>query len=374
VDDLAEALSGRGHDAAALHGGLSQEQRDRVMGRFRDGALDVLVATDVAARGLDIEHVSHVVNFDVPSSADAYVHRIGRTGRAGREGMAITLVEPREHRLLLNIESATRTRLERATVPSIADLRERRLELLRASLRDRLTAGDDEGDGPGDGAAAPDLDRYRAVVEALADEYDAVEIALAAIALLDARDAGDKAEAEIAPAFLPQDRPVRPVRPARPSGAPSPSGAPPWRGPGQGPTWRGPGQGPPAWAPRPPRPGFPPGGGPPSGAPQGVRPPGGPPGWAPPGGGPAGGRLSGGAWVRLFVGGGRRAGIRPADLVGAITAEAGVPGSAIGVIQITDAFSLVDVADEVVEQVVRALRTATIRGRTFPVRLDRDGR
>jgi ATP-dependent RNA helicase DeaD len=366
VDDLAEALSGRGHDAAALHGGLSQEQRDRVMGRFRDGVLDVLVATDVAARGLDIEHVSHVVNFDVPSSADAYVHRIGRTGRAGREGMAITLVEPREHRLLLNIESATRTRLERATVPSIADLRERRLELLRASLRDRLTAGDDEGDGPGDGAAAPDLDRYRAVVEALADEYDAVEIALAAIALLDARDAGDKAEAEIAPAFLPQDRPVRPVRPMRPSGAPSPSGGPPWRGPGQGP--------PPAWAPRPPRPGFPPGGGPPSGAPQGGRPPGGPPAWAPPGGGPAGGRPPGGAWVRLFVGGGRRAGIRPADLVGAITAEAGVPGSAIGVIQITDAFSLVDVADEVVEQVVRALRTATIRGRTFPVRLDRDGR
>ena len=100
VDDLAEALSGRGHDAAALHGGLSQEQRDRVMGRFRDGALDVLVATDVAARGLDIEHVSHVVNFDVPSSPDVYVHRIGRTGRAGREGMAITLVEPREHRLL----------------------------------------------------------------------------------------------------------------------------------------------------------------------------------------------------------------------------------------------------------------------------------
>lgn len=328
VDDLAEALSGRGHDAAALHGGLSQEQRDRVMGRFRDGALDVLVATDVAARGLDIEHISHVVNFDVPSSPDAYVHRIGRTGRAGREGMAITLVEPREHRLLLNIEGSTKTRLERATVPTIADLRERRLELLRASLRERL-AGDGDGDGDegegaggpeGAGAGAADLDRYRAVVEALADEYDAVEIALAAIALLDAREAGDEAEAEIAPAFLPQDRPARPVRPA---------GAPPRRGPGQGP--------PAAWAPRPPRPGLPPGG----------------------------------AWVRLFVGGGRRAGIRPGDLVGAITAEAGVPGSAIGAIQITDGFSLVDVADEVVEQVVRALRSATIRGRTFPVRLDR---
>ncbi len=329
VDDLAEALSGRGHDAAALHGGLSQEQRDRVMGRFREGALDVLVATDVAARGLDIEHISHVVNFDVPSSPDLYVHRTGRTGRAGREGNAITLVEPREHRLLLNIEAATKTRLERATVPTIADLRERRLELLRASLRERLAGdgdaaeGEGEGGGGGAGAGAPDLDRYRAVVEALADEYDAVEIALAAIALLDAREAGDEVEAEIAPAFLPQDRPSRPARP---------SGTPPWRGPGQGP--------PVAWAPRPARPGIPPGG----------------------------------AWVRLFVGGGRRAGIRPADLVGAITAEAGVPGSAIGAIQITDAFSLVDVAGDVVEQVVRALRGATIRGRTFPVRLDRDAR
>jgi ATP-dependent RNA helicase DeaD len=330
VDDLAEALSGRGHDAAALHGGLSQEQRDRVMGRFRDGALDVLVATDVAARGLDIEHISHVVNFDVPSSPDAYVHRTGRTGRAGREGTAITLVEPREHRLLLNIEAATKTRLERATVPTIADLRERRLELLRATLRERLAGDADEEERTAAGAdavggtGAADLDRYRAVVESLADEYDAVEIALAALALLDAREAGDEAEGEIAPAFLPQDRPARPVRP---TGAPQP------RAPGQGP--------PPAWAPRhprPPRPGLPPGG----------------------------------AWVRLFIGGGRRAGIRPADLVGAITAEAGVPGSAIGAIQITDSFSLVDVADEVVEQVVRALRSATIRGRTFAVRLDRD--
>ena len=113
VDDLAEALSARGHDAAALHGGLTQEQRDRIMGRFRDGSLDVLVATDVAARGLDIEHVSHVVNYDVPSNPDAYVHRIGRTGRAGREGVAITLVEPREHRLLRNIERR-RTRSSRS--------------------------------------------------------------------------------------------------------------------------------------------------------------------------------------------------------------------------------------------------------------------
>ena len=87
-----------------MHGGLSQEQRDRVLRRFRDGTSEMLVATDVAARGLDIDHLSHVVNFDVPSSPDAYVHRIGRTGRAGREGVAMTLAEPREHRLLQNIE------------------------------------------------------------------------------------------------------------------------------------------------------------------------------------------------------------------------------------------------------------------------------
>src|SRR6478609_8700759 len=142
VDDLAEALSGRGRDAAALHGGLSQEQRDRIMTRFRDGALDVLVATDVAARGLDIEHVTHVVNYDVPSSPEIYVHRTGRTGRAGREGVAITLVEPREHRHLRDIERVVGAPVEIANLPTVADLRERRLGLLEASLRETLVTGD----------------------------------------------------------------------------------------------------------------------------------------------------------------------------------------------------------------------------------------
>ena len=141
------------------------------MGRFRDGSLDVLVATDVAARGLDIEHVSHVVNYDVPSNPDAYVHRIGRTGRAGREGVAITLVEPREHRLLRNIESATHSRLEIANLPTVADLRERRTEILRANLREALLA-----DG---------YDRFRGVVEPLTDEFDLVDIALAAVSLVE---------------------------------------------------------------------------------------------------------------------------------------------------------------------------------------------
>ena len=105
---LTESLNGRGYRAEALHGGMSQEQRDRVMGRLRSGTADLLIATDVAARGLDIEQLTHVVNYDVPSAPDSYVHRIGRVGRAGREGVAITLAEPREHRMLKTIERVTK--------------------------------------------------------------------------------------------------------------------------------------------------------------------------------------------------------------------------------------------------------------------------
>ena len=305
VDDLAEALSARGHDAGALHGGLIQEARDRMMGRFRDGSLDVLVATDVAARGLDIAHVSHVVNYDVPSDPDAYVHRIGRTGRAGREGVAITLVEPREHRLLRNIEAATHTKLEIARIPTVADLRERRTEVLRANLREALL-----GDG---------FDRFRGVLEPLTDEFDLVDIALAAVSLIEGAGSTEADEVELASPPLVAGPPPRPSRPMPPRGGPRPTG---------------------------PR--------------DGVRSHG-----TPDGGGP------GGPWVRLFVGGGRRAGLRPGDLVGAITNEAHVPGSAVGAIQINDGFSLVDVQETVADVVVGALREATIRGRRLQVRRDR---
>ena len=111
------------------------------MKKLRAGTLELVVATDVAARGLDIGHLSHVVNYDVPSSPDVYVHRIGRTGRAGREGVAITLAEPREHWLLKNIERATKQKIEIGSVPTVADLRAKRLELTRASLREALLGG-----------------------------------------------------------------------------------------------------------------------------------------------------------------------------------------------------------------------------------------
>ena len=169
VDELAEKLRGRGYQVEALHGGLSQDQRDRVMKRVRTGSVDLLVATDVAARGLDVEQLSHVVNFNVPASPESYVHRIGRTGRAGREGVAITLAEPREHRLLRNIEHLTKQKIDVATVPTPMDVRARRLDMTRGALRTALEEGD--------------LDSYRVVTDALASEFDALDVAAAAVKL-----------------------------------------------------------------------------------------------------------------------------------------------------------------------------------------------
>ena len=103
VDELAEALGGHGYDAAALHGGMSQEQRDRVLKRFKAHQVQLLVATDVAARGLHVDKLSHVINYDLPTDTDTYVHRVGRTGRAGTEGVAITLVESRELRRVVSL-------------------------------------------------------------------------------------------------------------------------------------------------------------------------------------------------------------------------------------------------------------------------------
>ena len=187
VESLVETCNAHGHRAEALHGGMMQKQRDRVMGLFRAQKANLLIATDVAARGLDIEHISHVVNYDVPASPEVYLHRIGRTGRAGRGGTAITLAEPREQRHLRSIEGFTKSKLEIGKVPTVADLRAKRLELTRASLRERLVAAD--------------FDDVRVVVESLSDEFDPIDIAAAAVKM--AHDAlGGNEEREI-PAFAP---------------------------------------------------------------------------------------------------------------------------------------------------------------------------
>jgi ATP-dependent RNA helicase DeaD len=183
VDELTEMLKSRGYRAEAIHGGMTQVQRDRVMKAFRSGKTELLVATDVAARGLDIPHVSHVINFDVPSAPEAYVHRIGRTGRAGREGVAITIVEPREQRLLRNIEQLTKAKIEVTSVPSVADLKMKRLEMTRESVQDALAGGE--------------LDLFRVVVESLAEKHDARDVAAAAIKLVYQANGEERAEAEI---------------------------------------------------------------------------------------------------------------------------------------------------------------------------------
>jgi ATP-dependent RNA helicase DeaD len=128
VDELTETLNAHGYRGEALHGGMAQRERDRVMRLFRSGKADLLVATDVAARGLDIAHVSHVVNYDVPSAPEAYLHRVGRTGRVGRAGVAITIAEPREQWQLRNIEAFIKQKIAIAQVPTPTDLHARRLD------------------------------------------------------------------------------------------------------------------------------------------------------------------------------------------------------------------------------------------------------
>jgi len=285
VDTLVDALNAHGYRAEALHGGMQQRQRDAVMNRVRSAKTDLLIATDVAARGLDIQHVSHVVNYDLPTDAESYVHRIGRTGRAGREGTAITLAEPREHRLLRSIEQLTKQKIEVATVPSVADLRARRLEVTSAALRARLAAGDFED--------------VRVVVESLSDEFDVVDIAAAAVKMAHLATVGDGEEKEIA---APQLRDAPEAR---------------------------------------------------TGAPRSAR------------GAEAG-------FVRLFIGAGRKGGIRPADLVGAIAGEAGVPASAIGAIRIAENFSVVEVPEDLADDIISSMRGASLRGQKALVRRDRD--
>jgi ATP-dependent RNA helicase DeaD len=300
VDSLVETLNAHGYRAEALHGGMQQRQRDAVMGRFRAAKADLLIATDVAARGLDISQLSHVINYDVPSAPEAYVHRIGRTGRAGREGTAITLAEPREHRLLRSIEAMTKQKIEVAAVPTVADLRARRLELTSAALRERLLAGE--------------LDDVRVVVESLAEEFGIVDVAAAAVKLAHQAAGGDGDDKEL-PA-IPPPREDRSGRASERRGrGPAPRAA-------SGPRHRE--------------------------ARAGLR------------------------VARLFIGAGRRAGIRPADLVGAIANEAGITSRDLGAIEIADGFSLVEVPEAMADAVVDAMRRATLRGHKVQVRRDRD--
>ncbi len=301
VDSLAETLNGRGYRAEGLHGGMSQEQRDRVMGRLRAGTADLLIATDVAARGLDVDTLTHVVNYDVPSAPESYVHRIGRVGRAGREGVAITLAEPRERRLLRNIERLTGQEISLEKVPSVDDLRMRRLELTTATLREI--------------AERDDLEPYRGVVDALSSELDPMVVALAAVKLAHGATGPESDEEEIpdlsAGRARDDDR-------TRSKGSKGPKSHKDRAGRAQQPSSEG--------------------------------------------------------MSRVFVSVGRAAGVRPKDLVGAITGETSLGGKEVGAIQIAERFSLVEVPSTKVDEVVWAMRRTTIKGNKAKVRRERTER
>lgn len=285
VDELSDALAARGHRVEALHGGFSQTQRERVLGRLRGGANDLLIATDVAARGLDVSHLTHVFNYDLPQSPEQYVHRIGRTGRAGKSGMAVSLATRRERRLLHLIGEHTGRAVELLPVPRVADLRRRQLSRVMESAAESLAAGA--------------LEDYHSLAQDLLEGEEAVEV-VAALLRLHHESRHGKPEGE--------DRDLD----AR-------------GGRRQPPEQRSPRSGPPS-----------------------------------------------DEWGRLWVSLGRHAGVRPGDLVGAITNEAGLSGRDIGAIRILPRFSLVDVRADAVRDVVEAMRGASVRNRPVKVREDRE--
>jgi ATP-dependent RNA helicase DeaD len=337
VDHLTEVLGARGYGVESLHGGHNQEQRDRVMRRFRDGTTQLLTATDVAARGLDIGHLSHVVNYDVPWTADAYVHRVGRTGRAGKEGVAITLLEPREQRMLRNIEHQAKRKITIEKVPTVVDVRARQMELTSAAVREVLEADD--------------FGSYGVLADALATDYDLRDIAAAAIKLAHETKSNPDATTDIdisAPVM-------------RETGS---------RGKERSDT----GRSTTAWAERmathesddrPAR-------APKSHVvearkPRSERPD--TPGRAAKRG--RAGRDDGAAFVRIYVPVGKAAGIRPGDLVGAIANEANIDSALIGSIEIADKFSLVEVPEAEADSIITALSRSTVRGKRVKARRER---
>lgn len=141
VDELNDALNKRGYMAEGLHGDLSQRQRDVVMKKFREGSIEILVATDVAARGIDVSGVTHVYNFDIPQDPESYVHRIGRTGRAGKTGLATTFVTPREMGQLRSIEQASKGRIRRKQIPTVAEAMESKQRIASEKLIQMVEEG-----------------------------------------------------------------------------------------------------------------------------------------------------------------------------------------------------------------------------------------
>ncbi|MCX6066769.1 MAG: DEAD/DEAH box helicase, partial [Chloroflexi bacterium] len=317
--ELANALSVRGFASEVLNGDLNQDARERTLSRFRAGQIKVLVATDVAARGLDIDDISHVFNYDLPDDPEIYVHRVGRTGRAGKTGIAISLVPLSEKRRLKDIERFTRSKLVQGTIPTVEEIVARRENELTNQITVWLTRGRCKTE--------------RTIVEKLvANGVDPLEIA--AVALKIAR--GDEKQRPIAPiSELVETRSTRPVRGGlrRDSGEKRPYAEKRAFGGEKSSFER------PAHSVR--REGFP--------------------------RAKFGGTSNEPGMVRMTMSMGKEHGIRPSDVVGAIAYHADIPGNTIGKIFIEDQHTLVDVPEQFVNQVLAKAGKYSIRKQAFTV-------
>jgi ATP-dependent RNA helicase DeaD len=202
TEEVAERLKARGFAAAAINGDIPQAVRERTIAALKDGTIDILIATDVAARGLDVERISHVLNYDIPHDPESYVHRIGRTGRAGRSGTALLFVTPRERHLLKSIERVTRQKLVESELPSVDDVNAQRV----AKFRDSITAA----------LESPGIDLYRSLIEGYERDHDVPMADIAAALALQSRDGEEFLMTEPPP----EKRRERPDRGQREDGPP----------------------------------------------------------------------------------------------------------------------------------------------------------
>lgn len=200
TEEVAEKLRARGFSASAINGDIAQAVRERTITALKDGSIDILVATDVAARGLDVERISHVVNYDIPHDPESYVHRIGRTGRAGRSGTALLFVSPRERHLLNSIERVTRQKLVESQLPSVDDVNAQRVEKFRDSITRAL--------------GSPQIELFRKLIEGYERDNDVPMADIAAALALLSRDGEEFLMTEPPPEKR-RERPDRPDRPDR---------------------------------------------------------------------------------------------------------------------------------------------------------------
>ncbi len=308
VDECTEDLVNRGYAADRLHGDITQQMRERVLKRFREGAVEILVATDVAARGLDIEEIDIVFNYDLPTDPEDYVHRIGRTGRAGRSGRAVSFVYGREIYRMQSIERYTRSVVKRERIPSVEQVEGRRADLIFDDLKERLEAGK--------------FDAYQDNIDRLLEQgHTPTDIAGALVTMI--REASGR-EGSAIEEDREAERPARRenVRPQRDD-----------RGPQQ-------------YDDRGPRPER-------SGPPRGPSP-----------GSEAG-------MTRLFLSLGKTHGVMAKEIVGMLYREAGLPDGCLGRISLFPKHSLVDVPEQFVGQVIDRTRNARLRGRPFRMDVDR---